>query len=1093
MSGSDENNDKDVSRRTFMKGVGTLVGASALGAGMTTDVTAAAGDLDPRFLNWRTVEAKKVWDRGYRGRVDRTIGLTDSGIDARHPEVGPWNGAKAEVRQNRLVIPTSDSAEQEKSELTDGKGNQKGEEFSGTILPGTVVGPTQQRQFHEFVTPADAENIEAAMTGSPNGPDGLGTDNELYLEKAVYGDGGGIDHWRRVATSTNPGSEEQIDSYVEDEHDYRFVVESWISGPYNYTIQAGYFTLEGELNALTGEDAREAWIQGNTEAGVTGVTGDLTPETPKVVGWNGSHDEPLDGNGHGSHVSGIMAGSGRGSTIDDVTVHEPRDVLAPTDFREYEVSAEVGTNVFASAFGDNVELYIVGPDGRELHHTAMQQDSIVADEPTRDDAYHPNGGTATYTIRVKPVETRSATEDTAGRAQAGNPTAGRLDRIAVGAYEDQFSTVGERTDDETDVPDASLLGRSMHPGIAPNQSIVGVQGLSDATRLVGQYAGDFSDIFHLRAVNMSWGWVGGAPLGVAGGETDSGVTAAIKSMAQGGILPVSAAGNSFTPANTGSPATADEAISVVATGPLDGITSYSSGGVAALDEDENRVYGKPDVTAPGGDAEPDGAGNIAMSIVENQVQGATGVDVPLSYPVPSRLELVRSVQAGDPDTDLPDDEPRDYDDAGGTSMASPYVCGVACLVAQAMEEDAPDGVALPEPQQTNFDDVMRLKQVILATASETAFTAAPYHSAKNVPNAPTYDFGGRDPYEGFGRVNPDAAVDAVTRPLVADADAVSGDPAVDAGSVAPDTSETAALQETVGLDLPEDSRAVAGYLSLDGGEVDISVDFTHYSGGNKGMAKGTPHVDLFVYDAQSPATGGEPNDVASAQGLEGGPGVTVSGAGTYFVVAKLVNVPGAVNGFHITAHVDLTVTYTAPPVPALSADGTRSDSDGPFTAGSTIRVVVEPDHISEEVPDETVVTVRDDAHADWHVYEDADVVRVEDNNRVVLAPGGEGDVTAADVRDGNLTLTYYAEAPEQTGQHEFGPSSLEIPDEVEGRSGTRATFGGTDDNVVVGVDQNSPTDSATTDATTDSDDGRSTAEGATDAVSGTTDTVDDSL
>jgi hypothetical protein len=121
-----------------------------------------------------------------------------------------------------------------------------------------------------------------------------------------------------------------------------------------------------------------------------------------------------------------------------------------------------------------------------------------------------------------------------------------------------------------------------------------------------------------------------------------------------------------------------------------------------------------------------------------------------------------------------------------------------------MEEDAPSVIALPEPADSTFGDVMRLKQTLLATATETALTAAPYHRAKT----PTYDFGGREPYEGFGRVNPGPAIDAATRKL-----ALGGTTA-----------------EVVGLNVPDDERAAAGYVDVDPGTYEASVSFSHLSG-----------------------------------------------------------------------------------------------------------------------------------------------------------------------------------------------------------------------------------------------------------------------
>jgi hypothetical protein len=90
---TDDGDTTRFSRRTFMKGVGTTAAAAMVGS----TPASAAHPVDLRFLNWRAAEARKVWDRGFGGRRDRTLALTDSGVEARHPDLGPWNGVTARL------------------------------------------------------------------------------------------------------------------------------------------------------------------------------------------------------------------------------------------------------------------------------------------------------------------------------------------------------------------------------------------------------------------------------------------------------------------------------------------------------------------------------------------------------------------------------------------------------------------------------------------------------------------------------------------------------------------------------------------------------------------------------------------------------------------------------------------------------------------------------------------------------------------------------------------------------------------------------------------------------------------------------------
>ncbi|MFC6951859.1 S8 family serine peptidase [Halorubellus litoreus] len=923
-------------RRTFLTSTAALA-AAAVASGSASAATdaatsAAASDVDTTYSNWRTREAAKVWDRGYRGRPDRTVALTDSGVEARHPDLGPWNGVRAVVRDGDVVIPTS---ERERTDL------DAGEAFSGTMGPGTFANPSTNE--HVFTTSDQAEGIDVTMTWTPEDVQGNGEDLELYLDRRVDGD------WERVAASTKGSQPEEIDRYVEGGGEYRFVVETWLNVTCEYEITATYYEQSGSFEAADPSVVFE-------DAGSGAAA-------PKTVGWYdpgpryGSYNQPRDPNGHGTHCASIMTGTGRASSVDPetATYEEPGEVLALGDTRQYEVDADADTGVFGAVYGTAIEVLIEGPDGRELDATSATSDSAVNDHAV---AETPVTETGTYTVIVRAAEGELASTAT-------------VEAVGVGAFEDPAETNGDRTGTPT----------GLHTGVAPDQSLVGLQGLSGPTGQLAKHAEAFSDLFNVRAVNMSWGYVGGLPLGSVGGVLDT-IPGGIKDIAQAGVLTCAAAGNAATPANgNGSPAIAEECISVCATGPLDGLAAYSSGGIGALDEDDDAVYMKPDVSAPGGKLD----------------------------------DVVDAALTGAPDTPEDEQDPiAGYTGKAGTSMATPFTTGVAGLVSQAMEEDAPASIALPHPDDADLEDVYRLKQVLLATASETPFTAAGKHRA----HAPTYDFGGRDPYEGYGRVNPDAAVDAVTRDVA--------DATVDA---------------TLGLNLPEDSRAVAGYVQAGPGTVSVDLSFDYYSGGNKGMAEEAPHVDVFVYDAEEPAEYGEPNVLARAQGLQGSASTTVSiprdsDDRTLYVVAKLVNVPGAVNGYDVQAHCSLSVDAEA----GFFVSGTRTDDGSAFTGGQTNQVdlSVNPSADSE---------FRDVVPAAWDVlteYSD-DVSHVEDAGDVQYV---YFEPTAA--ADSDTTVTYFAEAPEgglTSNAYTFGPAEVK-PDDA---TGWVAVSGTSDTNVVLGA------------------------------------------
>jgi subtilisin family serine protease len=823
-----------LSRRTLLRATGLAAAGGALGVG--TGIAGADSGIDRRFSNLRVREAAKVWDRGYRGRPDRTLGLTDTGVDARHPDLGPWNGVVTLIESGEVTLTTRAEVE---SRATETIGDAPG--ASGSLQPGTTVEDSQQVA-ETFTIPDGADFIDASLSWTPAD----GDTNSLSFRLDLKRDG----EWFRTAHAHGETPIEFAEVDVEPGLEARYVVEHYVvSRPTDYQIDGEFGTYVEDVETLD-----ESVVFEDVDPAAPS-----TAATPKTVGWYtdgsyGGFTRPLDGNGHGTHVSSIMTGSGRASAIDpdSFVSDDPQATVPAGDSYQYEIDADPGEGLYVAAYGDNIAVSIVDPDGVELAASGTPSglfDATIAEARI--------GTPGPHVCRVGP--------STGGVS--------RLESVGAGRLLEHGDIPGDRTDGDT-------LG--VHSGVAPDMGLFGMQGLGLPTELMvggnaegSSVAQQLSEAFNLRSVNMSWSYVVPnseglltPPYGALGDELGNAdyMRRAIREMAESGVLAVAAASNSFTPAQSSVPALAHEAISVVATTPRDGTTEYTSGGTPVVDADgEADPYLKPDVTAPGG------------TLVNGHV----------------------AAESGSPNPRVRDRTPLGYTGKAGTSMASPYVNGLLGLLSQAMEEDAPGPIRLSEPAEAGYDDAMRLKQVVLATATETAFTAAPFHRG----NQPTYDFGGPDIHEGYGRVNPDAAVDAVTRNL----------------------HDAPAEEVPIGLDVPDDSRAVAGYVRLKQGSFDVTLELNGIEGSAVPVDV-QPHIDLYVYDAERPATGGEPNIVERAPGADLLPEVNVSVAledsDIYFVVAKLVNVPGHVNGDDVRAIVSLN---------AEIAGNCRRRANGPDT------------------------------------------------------------------------------------------------------------------------------------------------------------------
>lgn len=261
---------------------------------------------------------------------------------------------------------------------------------------------------------------------------------------------------------------------------------------------------------------------------------------------------------------------------------------------------------------------------------------------------------------------------------------------------------------------------------------------------------------HIKVINMSIG-IDGNP------GIDTGLRSKVNTAVNNGIVVVISAGNDGK--NTGSngyreiddPGRAAMALTVAASNDEDQLTDYTSIGFGSPSSISGRQEDyKPDVMAPGGSA------NYHTAIL--------------------------SVDSGSADGAFADQQSNDYTSMQGTSMSSPFAAGAAALVIDALEQS---GVVwdFGSSQHSRY-----VKMLLCATASETNIDreGGSYNpTLQRASVGPSGFPAGKDQYEGYGMINPEAAVEAVT--LTYTAGSSAGD------TLGPGTSDRRVWARKIGL------------------------------------------------------------------------------------------------------------------------------------------------------------------------------------------------------------------------------------------------------------------------------------------------------
>jgi subtilisin family serine protease len=539
----------------------------------------------------------------------------------------------------------------------------------------------------------------------------------------------------------------------------------------------------------------------------------------KVVGWNNQINAvatPFDDNGHGSHVSGLAAGDG----------------FFSVDASGY-ATATWGANLGSVS---STGTYLVS--GMMVNKTGtitlkVKWASTGSAKLSAVPLYY--GGkslsTGSWSQKASVSTPSQNTWYTLTYNVASTPSGGydmyhvlMTLRAGTGNLYVVFTVSWPYT------PPAD--GFSAWTGIAPQAKLVGVKvldssGSGTSTGLINGIDWIIANrmTYHITVASMSLGF----------SSQVNAVDSAVVNLVNSGVCTVVAAGNSGSGANyIYTPGSVDEVITAAAMNQFDDVASYSSqGGTSRYTG--NTV--KPDVTAPGG----------------------SFFGVPL---------FSADSNYNDAEGEWSDVQANDSAPMQGTSMATPVVTGAVDVVEQAM-----GGYGA---WKWTRSQALLPKMILLMTATETYPNL---REGGTSSTSPTLERGGKDAQEGYGRLNLDAATDAVLKTYQV------GTTASGSLGVPPTPTNISVLGER--LEWARNVQLVSGFEYNFTLSVPTGADYDLYLYNSTGTAYGEPAI---VAKSTTSATGGTETFK-----------VTAPYTGTYYIVVKRATETTGSGNFTLTA------------------------------------------------------------------------------------------------------------------------------------------------------------------------------------------------
>ncbi len=603
----------------------------------------------------------------------------------------------------------------------------------------------------------------------------------------------------------------------------------------------------------------------------------------KIVSWqdfsSSGNDEPYDSDGHGTHTAGIAAGAGFAGV-------QPSGRVSGTDTFKTKLAGEYpqwgqvivtepGVLTVNLLFDETdcgyfSDLYVRYGNSHATYDGVVHGWTTVAhlanpiasvDLGQSDEIVHWN--TLSYTVQPGQEGIYHIVTDRV------------IDQGSCGMFGSVKFEIYSEWDAGSDSDGYMEDGWPVFTGIAPTSKLAIYRS---------QYPSDWDDAINYCVANRNALHITVISMSQGSTTNDSAVENAVNNASNNGIVFVAAAGNDGAgDENMSFPAKNTQAIAVAAIDQSDYVTSYSSqGGVVG-------GHMKPDICAPGGSILAAG-GIWSSDSNDGNISLAWGID---------RIS-------------------NDATSPQGTSQATPMIAGAAQLVIDALG-------GWSYMSSGSAEKTRKVKQILFMTATETnlpRWGASGVSADSPVLGRGVGSYAGKDAHEGYGRINVNAAVEAVISTMNAAGDTVTEQMAASRNGFNPSTGEMDVVNAT-------QRHALARKTTLSGGqsysfslEVPEGADF-----------------DLHLYMPDPDQYG---NPVLAASSVLPEPGsdesinYTAVTTGTYYLVVKAISGQGfsilsAGNGGSVTPTPASsgTAAPTASPTRTPTVSSTRTPTPTP--------------------------------------------------------------------------------------------------------------------------------------------------------------------